>query len=177
MKKRLWKLQATKVLNRRKRAKRGPEMTVIVTTGLEVAYEEFKVKMPRLKEQAEDAVTSMSAGPVDSNFVKGLYSSLNRSRTYLNNFKTLSGLTQFVKDHEGNQSYDVVAEINALVSAIQDAIDQVDADFPSTGTPPNRYRQFVKMEDGVVSFRSFPSGGTAALRTDLTAIATLIGSV
>ena len=31
-------------------------MTVIVTTGLETEYVEFKLRMPRLKEQAEEAI-------------------------------------------------------------------------------------------------------------------------
>lgn len=150
-------------------------MTIIVTTGLEQEYEDFKLRMPRLKEQAEDAVTVMSAGSVDSNYVKGVYQSLSRARDYLQVFKDLSGLAQFVKDAEANQSYEIGDEIDDVISAIGDAIDQVDSDFPSSGTPPDRYRLFVKMENGVVSFRSFPSGGTAALRADLTALANLIG--
>lgn len=152
-------------------------MTVIVTTRLETEYDEFKLRMPKLKERAQEAVTEMAAGAVEADFIRGLYRSLARERTYLTDFKDLTGITQFVKDTEDNQTYNIVTEVTAIISAIQDTIDQVDSDFPSSGTPPNRYRLFVKMEDGVDSLRSFGTTGTANLRTDLTAIAALIGSV
>jgi len=98
----------------------------------------------------------------------GLYSNLKKSRDALENYKTAPNLTAHVADLLGQPAYDAVAEINAVTSAIQDAMDWVDTN--ASGLSLNGDTAANWLASGSVASNRFGPPATAGLRALLTAI-------
>lgn len=146
-------------------------MTIIVTTLLDEEYPEFKRRMAATKAKLQNVINRMAAGAVESDFVISFYRQLGRERDYLETAVAVSGLAQFAKDYEGDQSYDVVAEINATITEMDQAIALVDTTFPQSGG----YVLYLQISDGAITPRTFSTAATAGLRAALNDVVVTIG--
>jgi quinol monooxygenase YgiN len=107
---------------------------------------------------------NMAAGNVVATVIIDLAIRLNSDRVSFANAANVTGLAQYAKDQKNNQSLDVIAEFNAMVSAIDGCIGWVTTNFPKDANG------FLLREtwgnNGTVD-RSFTPAQTAGLRTQL----------
>lgn len=147
-------------------------MAIRIDEALDGTYEQFKVQVERLDSRCQGAIDEMAASTVDSESIISLYRYLTNAKTRLNNFASIPGVVQYVKDAEDDQTYDISTEITAVTSAITDTQSWIETSFPSSGG----YLLFLRIIDSVITPRSFTPANTAGLRTELAVITGLIGS-
>ena len=113
----------------------------------------------------------MAAETVSGNLIAlNLFPQLVQYRDRLNIIKTVPNIAAYAQEQEDAVGYDVVAEFNAMVAAIQSVIDWIIANFPSDGT----YILKDELSTNGIAVRQFTPAQTAGLRTE---IATIIASI
>lgn len=147
-------------------------MAIRIDGVLDGKYAQFKVQVERLENRCQGAIDEMAAGNVDSETIIALYRYLTQTKARLTSFSSLSGIMQYVKDAEDDQTYDISAEITAVTSAITDTQSWIENNFPASGG----YLLFLRIVNSVITPRVFTPANTAGLRTELAVITGLIGS-
>ena len=130
------------------------------------AYLIIKRGAVQLKANLQGFVTYMAVNDTDYDYLRGVYRTLERSKTQFDTLKTTAGLAQYAKDQENDQTYDVVTEFNSLITTIQAAITWLDNNIPTNVTaklPEN-------WGDGTLISNAFTPAQTADLRTTLNAV-------
>lgn len=131
-------------------------------------YDSLKAIAARLKKFAQQASTKMQAGDVDSNYLFAIVDELLADKAQMTEYSQLPGMAQYARDQEDDQTYDVVAEYNAMIAAINAAGIWIRDNFP-------------KDVDDYLLERKFNLNVTTAPRiftpAELTGLVTLIDAV
>ena len=88
------------------------------------AYNEIKLEALKVKDFADRVVILLSSD-FSANNLNGMITTLIHHKAKLDNLKATAGLSQYAKDQESDQSYDVVAEFAALLSLIDTVIAEI----------------------------------------------------
>lgn len=120
-----------------------------------------------LKTHATNLRAQMAAGNIEADQIVDLYRYLIQTKDRLNAVAAIPGIAQYAKDQFNNQSLDIVAEFNAMVTEIQDTIDLIVSIFPKDG---NGYLLKDKLIATGIDNRDFTPAQTATLRTQLDAL-------
>ena len=147
-------------------------MALITADLLAQRYETLKSYALHVRQRTSSFIAELAAGPVESVTVIQEYQNLGAARDRLNQAAALSGIGAYAQAAEDDPTYDVVAEIGVVVTAIEAALTWVDSNFPASGG----YILFAQIDDGAVTNRSFTEAQTAGLRTALQAVVTAIGT-
>lgn len=145
-------------------------MTLVIESRLEALYDQFQQNVRRFRQHIVTDQATMAAGAINSDRIVNLDLMLGRDRDRFNAFVAIPGIVQYVKDERDDQLYDVSVEVASLATAIGEAITEIETSFPESGG----YKLYLQLSNGVAVLRSFPTGGTATLRTKLQAIIDLI---
>lgn len=147
-------------------------MTIIVTTQATQAYERFKLEVASFKDRVNALITHLeTADPVESEQLLSAYVSLGRTSARLSAFVLIAGITAEAQAVEDDPAYDVVAEVNALISAIASAETWIETNFPQY----NGYLLQKSFNSGAIDDRTFSAAAVTDLRTLLANITALIG--
>jgi len=130
------------------------------------AYRTVKRAAVQLKVNLQGMVSYMGINGADYDYLKAVYLTLNRARDQFNDLKTTPGLSQYARDQENSQAYDVGAEFNSMVASIDAALTWIDANVPTNVTvkPPGQWGNETMISN------TFTAGQTAGLRTALQAV-------
>lgn len=93
------------------------------------------------------------------------------SRDRLNVLKTTPGLAAYARAQYDDQSYDIVAEYQALFTQLEATIDWMVAAIPKDA---NGYALLIKYADTGQTVRTFTSAALANLRTQIDALVATI---
>ena len=141
------------------------------------SYPRAKSELHHLDSYLGDVVASMAAGTFSGSDVFTLLSRLNSADAAVEIAEGTVGIVQYAKDQEGNPLLDILAEYATVRAAILTAITNIDTSIPSDG---NGYLLLAKLSkpggipDGTLEWRTFTSGQTSSLQTDITAIRSAI---
>jgi hypothetical protein len=126
------------------------------------------------KAQAQNALASLQAGSVNSDFVFRMLDQLNGAIVSLTLWKAVSGLDAFAtgQGYTGTMSVDCTAAITAA----QACIAWVVTNFPVSSAPQSGFLEAYTLNaDGSRTARSFTTVQTAGLQTVLTSFIATIG--
>lgn len=134
------------------------------------AYRAIRDNAAGFKAQAQNALASLQAGSVNSDFVFRLLDQTAGAITALTQWKAVSGLDA----HATGQGYPgtMTTDCNATISAAQAIISWVVTNFPASG---GFLQSHALNADGSRTPRSFTSAQTAGLQTALTNFIATIG--
>ena len=91
---------------------------------------------------------------------------LREAKALFDQWKTAPGLAQYAKDQFDDQAFDIVAEFNTMLAALQDVLDDIVTTFPASGG----YIQREQLDaQGNITDRSFTSGQLTAMRVKIQA--------
>jgi hypothetical protein len=93
---------------------------------------------------------------------------LRRWHDELNAVKAIGGIAQYAKDQEDDQAYDVVAEFNALIAAVEAVMDNIRSTFPTDASGYLLEKQWNAQ--GTYDFRQFTKAQLSTLRGLLDAV-------
>lgn len=129
-------------------------------------YDKIREHLANFKNVLSGKISQMAAGNVTSGMIRSTLSNLIAAKAALQAAAAVSGIAAYAQAQEGDETYDVVAEFNALVSAINTAGATLLTGLPTSGG-------YVLMEQWSANGfteREFTPAQTASLRTDLQAI-------
>ncbi len=127
----------------------------------------------RLRALAGALDAQMASGPVPARTIlEDLLEELRSSRVTLISSRDTSGILDYARDQFGDATIDLPAEFLALLAAIDMVIAWIVVNFP-VGTG-GFIQQHILAADGSMTDRSFSSGQTAGLRTELQALVAAI---
>ena len=134
------------------------------TDGLAKAYQKAQNESIRVKQFATQARNALIAGTVSANAVIQIMSNLKSSIEVWDTVSSLSGIAQYAKDQEDDQTYNVVAEFTTMRTEAVAARDWVITNFPASGG----FIQKDTLElDGSITVRQFTPAQTTGLQTVL----------
>lgn len=114
------------------------------------------------------AASSLFASGADAQEVLAILGALSRFNVELATLKTTPGLAQYAKDQENDQNYDVVAEFNAVLAALDDFVSTVLSNFPADGSG---YALAFKFDaSGTLIYRTFTAAQLATITSKLDAV-------
>ncbi len=141
------------------------------TDGLSKAYQKAQNESIRAKQFATSARIVLLAGNVSANAVIQIMSNLKSNIEVWDSVAALSGIAQYARDQENDQTYDVVAEFDTMRAEAVVARDWVIDNFPAVAG----FIQKDTLEaDGAITVRVFTPGQTTGLQT---ALADLIAAI
>jgi len=141
------------------------------TDGLGKAYQKAQNESIRVKQFATQARNALIAGNVSANAVIQIMSNLKSSIEVWDTVSALSGIAQFARDQEDDQTYNVVAEFSSMRTEAVAARDWVINNFPESGG----FIQKDTLEvDGAITVRVFTPAQTVGLQT---ALADLVAAI
>lgn len=125
------------------------------------------------KQQAIDALATLQAGPVDTNWIFNALDVMRAAIANFNRFKAVTGLDSYATAQVPGYAGTMSADINTTIAAIQACVDWMVANFPKDSTATWILAQQLNA-DGTRTPRSFTSVQTGGLQTRLqTVIATI----
>jgi len=128
-----------------------------------IAYQEAKNAALALKNFCQSQVAAMNAN-IDGREVIAIGTNMSVYKTRLNEAKATPGIAQFAKDQENDPAYDVVAEFNSMVAALDAAvvvIVAVNTNLLIQGWSPT----------AAIQYNSFTPAQTANLKAALQTVA------
>lgn len=138
------------------------------TDGLAKAYAKAQQESIAVKAFSEAHSSALAAGNVSANLVQQIMLRMKDAIALWDSVSGLSGMQQWARDQEDDQTYDVVAEFLSMRGAAVNCRDWVINNFPTAGG-------FIQKDtyepDGAITVRSFTNVETAALQTLLTTLA------
>ena len=75
----------------------------------------------------------MAAGNVGSSLIFDVHINMKRAAADLTAAASVSGIVQYAKDQKNDQNLDVVAEFNAMITAINAVVTAIESTFPDSG--------------------------------------------
>lgn len=136
---------------------------------LSLTLEKVDLRMIQLRKFCVVEIAVMAAGDVPARrILERIYAEMTNAQAQFTLAAAMSGIGQYAKDQKNSQGLDVVAEFNAVTTAVQAAADWVLNTFPQSGG----YLQATTLEagDATVQQRQFSPAQTAGLRTALQGI-------
>lgn len=133
----------------------------------DTAYKTVRTAAVQLKANCQAFVSYMAANDTDYDYLRNVYVRLKTANTQFTSLKSTPGLAQYAKDQEIDQNYDVVAEFNAMQSAIADVLTWMDSNVPTNVTAdiPANWES-----GGSLITNTFTPAQTSALRTEINAV-------
>src|SRR5262249_24421075 len=127
------------------------------------AYQNIRSNAGGWKAQAQNALTSLQAGSVNSDFIFRLLDQTGGAISALTAWKAVSGLDTYAT----GQGYlgTLTTDCNSSITAAQAVISWVVTNFPASG---GFLQAYTLNADGSRTPRSFTSAQTAGLQTALT---------
>ena len=125
-------------------------------------YDQAKGHALGLQTRSQAWRDQLAAGPTGANVVLEIMESLKSYRAVLNEIAAIPGIAAYARAQENDETYDVVAEFQAMLATVQLAIDNVTSTFPSS--------TFHSIVGDVQTYQQFSVAQTANLRTRLDAI-------
>ena len=122
-----------------------------------------------IKGQATDALATLQAGPVSTQWAFNLIDILTDGIGRLDRFKTVNGLDAYATAQVPGYAGTMTTDIAATRAALVDCRDWVVANFPKDST--NTWLLAYQMAaDGTRTMRTFSTAQTAGLQTKLQAL-------
>lgn len=136
------------------------------------AYDRAKSLSINVQRLANNRALAFASG-ASSSEVASTIDNLMAYRTELFSIKSVPGIADYAKVQEDNPAYDVVAEFNALIAVIDDAISTISTALPRDGSD---WLLLVKRDatSGVLTDRSFSGAAMATTITKLEAISAAV---
>lgn len=129
-------------------------------------YNQIREHLANFKTVLSAKISQMAAGNVTAGMIRSTLSNLVAAKAALQAASAVPGLAAYAQAQEGDETYDVVAEFNTLVSAINTAGATLLTGLPTSGG-------YVLMEQWSANGfteREFTPAQTASLRIGLQAI-------
>lgn len=117
-----------------------------------------------LKRLCEVTKEASLAGPVSANVILQLFLDLIKARDALEEASAVPGLAEYAQAQEGDTEYDVVAEFQAMLGAIEGLIDWITANISQDG---DGYVLVYKWTDDGVTTRSYSTAALSGFRTEI----------
>ena len=149
-------------------------MAITIESDALIAYRNFKQMMRNANNRADTDIAEMAAGSISTDQLLTIYRQLLNLRDKLVYFNGVSGFAQAAKDDEGDQNYDVIAEMTALHTQVGAAMSEIRGSFAKSGIYILGYS--FDGTTGTLVPRLFAPAATANLRIELQAISDLIGA-
>lgn len=127
-------------------------------------YNSVRSRATTFKKLATDTKNLMAAGNVSASVIRQLLEACLAAKTEFTAAASVSGIVAYVQAQEGDPTYNVATEFNAMLSAIDGIIDEIVSIVP-TGT--GGYVLMEKWEASGVSSRQVTPAQTATLRDRL----------
>lgn len=144
------------------------------SAALNQALNQIMATSSDIKVNGGNAVTTLAAGNVDTNYIFLLLDRLRQTIITLNQVKGVAGLNAYATAQLPSYAGAMVADINATISACQACIDSVISTFPKDSTALWVLAESINA-DGSRTLRQFTPAQTAGLRTALTNLVATIG--
>ena len=121
-----------------------------------------------LKGQAQILRDTSAAGNIGFTLIERFFEFIVAANARFEQLKAVPGIAQYAKDQVDNQLIDIVAEFNAMQTAIVDVITWVTTNIPKDGSGYLLVRQ-IDVGNNIVD-RQFTPAQSAGLRTQLDAL-------
>jgi hypothetical protein len=133
------------------------------------ALPEAKEAALRLRAFAQSRVTAFNAPTIRRDAVVSCWQELHAFSAALKGFRAVPGIAEYAAEQENDEAYDVAAEFNNLIAAVDAAIAHVETAMPKDA---NGFLAVVQFgAGGVLIPGTFTAAQFATLRSLLTAIA------
>jgi len=103
----------------------------------------------------------------NADVVLATFNDLKRYRDEFLSYRDIPGIAQYARDQENDQTYDVVTEFNAMITAIEAVITNIYSSFPKDAN--NFLLEKKLLVDGTYEFRIFTGVQLSTLRGLITA--------
>ena len=133
----------------------------------ETGYRNAKNHAVSIKNYCESRSTQFQSD-TNSDVVLATFHDLRRWNDELNAIKAIAGIAQYAKDQEDDQTYNVVAEFNALQAAVVAVMDNIQSTFPVDVDGYLLEKQWNAQ--GTYDFRQFTGAQLSTLRGLLDAV-------
>lgn len=111
----------------------------------------------------------MAANGATYPYLRDIYLTLVRANNQFNALKVAPGLAQYAKDQENDQAYDVVAEFNAMQTALQSVLTWMETNVPITNRSVAPVADWAN-EQTIQIANIFTASQTSGLRTEMAAL-------
>lgn len=139
-----------------------------------IAYNNIKQQARNSKTYLTNQRAAMQQATCDSAVVVSTIQHFSAVIANMAIWAATPGLTQYARDQENDQAYDVVAEYNAMNTAMVNARDSLISMFPTQGG--SGYLLYQTMDaQGRITTRSFTSAQLVGAVTLLTSVIGTIG--
>ena len=125
-------------------------------------YSEAKRLANELKAYCQQVHDASAAGPISGNVAIQLHERLIADRARFLAIRDVPGIAAYVQAQEDDDTYDVAAEFDAMVAAVESARDWLIANVNVTN--------WVTFGTSGVATKTFSAAATAGLRTELAAL-------
>lgn len=122
-----------------------------------------------VKNHANEIRTASAAGPIAARRIVTMADSFAQINAQFNTLKAAQGLGAYAKSQYDDAAFDIVAEFNAMQTALAGVIAWVVANIPKDSAS-NRWLAVEELVNGIRTDRTFTSAATAPLRTQLDAL-------
>jgi hypothetical protein len=130
------------------------------------AYDEIKREAAKVHRLA-NSLRVASNGTITSEQILAFAGNLRSSRIIMQERSSISGIVDYAKSQESDQTYDISFEYSAMISQIDAVLLWISNNMPSA----NGYLQTNTLnQDGSISYREFETTITGGLRTALDAL-------
>lgn len=135
-------------------------------------YQRAKQLAVQVQSLATTRSAAFTASGATYSEIQTVIDNLANYSAWFDEIKTTAGILQYAKDQEDDQTYDVAAEFNALIAAIDATILQLSTDLPKDG---NDWLLVNKINaNGTLVPRNFTAGALATTIANLDAIAAAV---
>lgn len=131
-------------------------------TTLHTTYRLGQDTCTQLRKYCQDVRDLMAAGSVSGNLAVALHERLVRDRATLIAVRDTSGIGNYAKAQEDDPAYDVAAEFNAVIAAVESTRDWLINNVNTSS--------WVTFSTSGVAVKTFTSAQTAGARTQLDAL-------
>ena len=121
-----------------------------------------------IKQIAANNRDRMASGPITAEGTLALLDNLMGARSHLANAAARPNIAPYAQTQMGGDQLDVVASFNAMMAALDDAIDWIVTNFPRSADGALLTEELAS--DGTRTERTFSTAQTAGLRTALDAL-------
>lgn len=125
------------------------------------ALRDAKTLAATVKAHAQSRVTLFSS-PVERAVVLSLVQILHNWRAEFEAIALIPGIAQYARDQFDDQDYDIVAEFQAMVGAMDDVITNITSTFPKSDSGEIEDR--VLNSNGTITQRTFTAAQLSTLR-------------
>ena len=141
---------------------------------LSKAYQLAKQNAAGIKTYSTGAVSRLAGGGTSDDVLNVLIQLISYRRN-LTNIRNTPGIANYAQTQEDDPAYDVAAEFTALLALIQTGIDLIVNTFPTQNVGGTEYMlAYTLNPDGSQTPRAFTAASLAALRTNLSNIASAV---